>query len=282
MRKSVFKSYSMVIEMDLIRNCSIGKYDALARVRCMVFRKQHENWLMCPLFCIKPSKHQSIKELILLRILKMHQDINLTIKASSQVWNARMLLTSSALGICRTFALEDPLKEMRRSYFCQCFFPHIGKYIVSRHTFLNYCTWDVTSSIWLMRPFVLHLLGITASHKGIKSGLFETWGDTSAPGICRTSPQRNAQICWSSFCQLAMCRKSFHWNLHCIEARVLELRWVGCYKKHVNGINIVNKSSPTLVAPCVWYFIRPFLPLVMLQETTEKIPDINLVCPNFE
>ena len=24
MRKSVFKSYSMVIEMDLIRNCSIG------------------------------------------------------------------------------------------------------------------------------------------------------------------------------------------------------------------------------------------------------------------
>ena len=127
MRKSVFKSYSMVIEMDLIRNCSIGKYDALARVRCMVFRKQHENWLMCPLFCIKPSKHQSIKELILLRILKMHQDINLTIKASSQVWNARMLLTSSALGICRTFALEDPLKEMRRSYFCQCFFSSYWK-----------------------------------------------------------------------------------------------------------------------------------------------------------
>ena len=240
MRKSVFKSYSMVIEMDLIRNCSIGKYDALARVRCMVFRKQHENWLMCPLFCIKPSKHQSIKELILLRILKMHQDINLTIKASSQVWNARMLLTSSALGICRTFALEDPLKEMRRSYFCQCFFPHIGKYIVSRHTFLNYCTWDVTSSIWLMRPFVLHLLGITASHKGIKSGLFETWGDTSAPGICRREDPLNEmrRSVDHPFANWQCARNPcIYWNLHCIEARVLELRWVGCYKKHVNGIN---------------------------------------------
>ena len=85
--------------------------------------------------------------------------------------------------------------------------------------------------------------------------------------------------------QCALSRKSFHWKLHCIEARVLELRWVGFYKKHVNvngKYRIVNKSSPTLVAPCVWYFIRPFLPLVMLQETTEKIPDINLVCPNFE
>ena len=185
MRKSVFKSYSMVIEMDLIRNCSIGKYDALARVRCMVFRKQHENWLMCPLFCISwASSHQSIKEL---RILKMHQDINLTIKASSKVRNARMLLTSSALGICRTFEIcrRSPQRNAQIILLPMVFSSYWKIHCIKAHVLELLCM-GCFSSIWLMRPFVSHLLGITASkYKG--SGLFGTWRDTSALGICRRS-----------------------------------------------------------------------------------------------